>query len=60
VRKGRNRSEEIGRMMGGRRNGKKKKSLKGRIEIHVVLAFIEEDDQKEGVEKQINFVSADK
>jgi len=37
--KGRERSEEIGRMMGGRRNDKK--ILKGRIEIHVVLAFIE-------------------
>jgi len=33
------RSEEIGRMMGER--GIKKKSLKGRIEIHIVLAFIE-------------------
>jgi hypothetical protein len=41
LRKGRKRSEEIGRMMGGRRNDKKKKSLKGRIEIHIVLAFIE-------------------
>ena len=41
----------------------KKKSLKGRIEIHVVfwhLLRIEEDDQKEGVKKQINFVSVDK
>jgi hypothetical protein len=40
LRKGRKRSEEVGRVMGGRINDKKKK-LKGRIEIHIVLAFIE-------------------
>jgi hypothetical protein len=42
-------------MMGGKRNDKKK-SLKGRIEIHVVfwhLLRIEEDDQKEGVKNKL-------